>query len=87
MSVEAKQQVPSIGRIVHWVSHDDDTTHHAAIIVKVLGAIHHPDSPVNLQVFRGHSDGTMLAIGVKHDATGTIPCTYHFPEYVPSVGA
>src|SRR5471032_613438 len=95
----AQQQVPSIGRVVHFVlpAGRNKGEHRPAIIVRVWeAAAHpqgHPDNLVQLQVFTDGSNdgeeyksGTHWATSVHHDASGTEFGTYHFPEYVPAVG-
>jgi len=85
-------QVPSIGRIVHYVlpvgEHAGE--HRPAIIVRVFGD--QPTSAVNLQVFTdGKSDGILEDYDddIVHVASATYAApednvlrSYHFPEYV-----
>lgn len=94
----APQQVPSIGRIVHYIlpSGPKKGEHRPALIVKVWESdAHpdgHPDNLVQLQVFTdGANDGAEYAPGL-HWATSVHRAdahlhefgTYHFPEYVPA---
>jgi len=83
------EQVPSIGRIVHYVL---DAGPHAgeqrpAVIVRVWGE--QPDSLVNLQVFTdsdqgGYSNDALPPVwwreSRKQDPTGRILGTWHWPE-------
>lgn len=81
------EQVPSIGRVVHYVLPDgrNPGEHRPAFIVKVWG----PTS-VNLQVFvDGTNDypeyaGSVWATSVPFDPSGEQPSSWHWPEYVPA---
>jgi hypothetical protein len=86
------EQVPSVGRVVHYVLEDGPNTgqHRAAIIVRVWGD--HPDAPVNLHVFldgsndvKPHNDGptALWRTSVQRDDTGQKLRTWHWPEFVP----
>ena len=80
------EQVPSIGRVVHYVLPDGryPGEHRPAFIVKVWG----PTS-VNLQVFvDGTNDypdynGSVWATSVPFDSSGEQPRSWHWPEFVP----
>lgn len=84
------EQVPSIGRVVHYVLPDGryHGEHRPAFIVKMWSA-----TQVNLQVFvDGTNDypdysGSVWATSVPFDGSDT-PAnrTWHWPEYVPAKG-
>ncbi len=88
----ASGQVPSPGRIVHYVLNDGQHPgeHRPAIIVKVWGD--QPDSMVNLQVFTDSvndfitahpgGSGIMWRTSVHNDETDKAPGSYHWPERV-----
>ena len=87
------EQVPSIGRVVHYVleagPHQGEDR--PALIVKVWGDT--PRSAVNLQVFvdgsndyyrdQGPEPLTLLRTSKLRDDT-KVPGTWHWPEYVPA---
>lgn len=90
-------QVPSPGRIVHYVLSDGNYPgeHRPAIIVKVWGdekGNPKPDSLVNLQVFTDNvndyitahpgGSGLLWRTSVANDEDTKEPGTYHFPERV-----
>lgn len=88
-------QVPSIGRVVHYVleAGPHQGEHRAAFIVRVWGDT--PDALVNLQVFvdgsndyyknQGPEPLTLWRTSVHRDDAGA-PGTWHWPEYVPAKG-
>lgn len=92
---DTKQQVPSVGRVVHYVleagPHQYD--HRPALIVRTWGDT--PDALVNLQVFvdgsndyyphQGPEPLTLWRTSVHYDPTGTVANSWHWPEFVPSV--
>lgn len=84
------EQVPSIGRVVHYRL---DVGPHAgdcrpALIVRVWGE--GPDALVNLQVLTdGGNDEDEYASGIVwrtsvHRNTDNEPGSWHWPEYVPA---
>lgn len=89
-------QVPSIGRIVHYVLDNGryPGEHRPAIIVKVVEDETH-ETRLQLQVFTdgiGDFDrnqpgaaGLLWREGVRYDDAKT-PNSWHWPEYVPAVG-
>ena len=87
------EQVPSIGRLVHYVLEDGPSKgqHRPALIVRVWGDPTNPESYVNLQVFvDGTNDGPYAngmawrtSVQPDHSATPQ-PHTWHWPEYVPA---
>ena len=91
-----KQQVPSVGRIVHYIMPDGrhKGAHRPAIIVQVWNGDAPPtlEHCVNLQVFTdGANDDVQNGApvisrsSVQHrDAHLNEFGTYHFPEYVPA---
>jgi len=90
-------QVPSIGRIVHFVLPADSRypgAHRPAIIVRVWDENPTIDSLVQLQVFTdGSNDGVpyksglFWATSVHHAASSeNEPATWHWPEFVPAKG-
>lgn len=92
----ATQQVPSVGRAVHYVTTTaygwrESGEHRPAVIVRVW-APGNEHSSVQLQVLTdGLNDGfpadqgTKWASSVSHDETTKNPGTWHWPEYVPAV--
>jgi hypothetical protein len=87
--VEQQKQVPSIGRMVHYVAYGTPGgeyaagAHRAAIIVEVP------------EVEAGANEGLAVKLAVFNptgihwntawfDETGTRPGTWHWPEYVPA---
>lgn len=89
------EQVPSVGRVVHYVLPDGRSAgeHRAAIIVRVWDPVPKPDSIVQLHVFiDGSNDyadadvrsSTLWVTSVEFDPTGQKPRTWHWPEYVPA---
>ena len=87
------EQVPSVGRIVHYRleagPHAGDCR--PALIVRVWGA--GPDALVNLQVFVDGSNDYYENQGPEplslwrtsvHRNTDNEPGTWHWPEYVPA---
>ena len=89
------QQVPSVGRVVHFVLPDSSRypgEHRPAIIVKVWDKDPKPDSMVQLQVFTdGSNDGDLYKSGLfwatsvhYADPSKNEGYTWHWPEYVPS---
>jgi hypothetical protein len=89
-------QVPSVGRIVHYVMSDGryPGEHRPAIIVKVWEE-GNPDSFVQLQVFTdGPNDyfsptdpgysGIAWRTSVHHDETEKKQASWHWPEFVPT---
>lgn len=92
-------QVPSVGRIVHYILPDGQYAgeHRPAIIVKVWDENPTPDSLVQLQVFTdgpndypyggNGSDGIQWRTSVHHNEGDVNPKslgTWHWPEYVPA---
>lgn len=91
----ATQQVPAVGRIVHFVTDPefrDVGLHRPAIIVHIWSPGHFQGS-CQLQVFTdgngmGHNDGTPNVVwktSVTHDEVEKRPGTWHWPEFVPPV--
>ena len=87
------QQVPSVGRIVHYImpAGGYKGAHRPAIIVNTWGATSLVQS-IHLQVFTdGRNDGDEYASGI-HWATSVHYAdadkrefgTWHWPEYVPA---
>lgn len=85
-------QVPSIGRVVHYVAYGTPGgefpagAHRAAIITEV-DTLDAPiyDTPirsVGLAVL--NPTGLFFHRGVLMDPTGTTPGTWHWPEFVPA---
>ena len=83
------EQVPSIGRIVHFVldSGNHAGEHRPAIIVKTWGDT--PGSACQLQVFtdsdgsENSNDGPPNVLWKTSRSQGVGPGTWHWPEYVP----
>lgn len=88
------QQVPSVGRVVHYVldAGPNQGQHRPALIVRVWGDTW--DSLVNLQVFtdgsndyypnQGEEPLTLWRTSRSREDSGTVPGTWHWPEFVPS---
>lgn len=84
------EQKPSVGRIVHYMSHGSadgvfESMCHAAIVTDVPADA--SDSPVALAVF--YTDGILFAQEVTYDARGPVDedgtplgGTWHWPERV-----
>lgn len=85
MSEKPKQQAPSVGRVVHYVSHGSpDGTHptgehRAAIITEVYG-----DAADIAGLCVLNPNGMYFQRSTRYDPTATIPGTWHWPEFVPS---
>jgi hypothetical protein len=92
-------QQPSIGRIVHYVLDSPspfEGKHRPAIITEVWnpittdGTIHSGNGMCNLVVFKSQdNDGGVPAessfcVGSRSYSADPKPCTWHWPEYVPS---
>ena len=87
------RQVPSIGRIVHYVlEHGGEIHHRPAIIVHVWSPGHFMGTS-QLQVFTdgdggAYNDGLPNVVwrtSVVQDEAEKKAGTWHFPEYVPPV--
>lgn len=86
----AKVQVPSIGRIVHYVLPAGQ--HRPAIIVHVWSPGHFMGTS-QLQVFcdgdgGAYNDGLPNVVwrtSVVHDEETKAPGTWHWPEFVPPI--
>lgn len=74
-------QVPSVGRIVHYVD-ARGIKHWPAMVVDVLTP-GDPTSNLTLRVFAGNSD--VYLPDVPHRPTGLFTKTWHWPEPVPPV--
>lgn len=74
-------QVPSVGRIVHYVD-ARGIKHWPAIIVDVLTP-GDPASDLTLRVFAGNSDTYLPK--VPHRPNGLFTKTWHWPEPVPPI--
>lgn len=95
LEVKSTQQVPSVGRIVHFVLPADSLyagEHRPAVIVKVWDKDPKPDSMVQLQVFTdGLNDGVAYKSGLfwatsvhYADPSENKLHSWHWPEFVPS---
>lgn len=89
---EKPQQVPSVGRTVHYVANDTPGSefpagvHRAAIITEVKDTqlLEDPSTTVievSLVVF--NPTDQYFNRNVRFDPTGETPGTWHWPEYVP----
>lgn len=82
----ASNQVPSVGRIVHYVAYGTPGgeykagAHRAAIITEVYGPSDNPSNAVGLAVL--NPTGLFFQSSITHDPTGQKPGTWHWPEYV-----
>lgn len=72
------QQVPSIGRVVHYVS-----TSGAHVPADICGAFEGSDS-VNLFVKDSTTRQASFVYSVPFDPSGAAPGSWHWPEYVPA---
>lgn len=80
-------QVPSIGRIVHYVAYGTPGgefpagAHRAAIVTDV----HNPDEPTSvLSLCVINPTGLFFNVGIYYDSSAQLPGTWHWPEYVPA---
>lgn len=73
------EQVPSIGRVVHYVT---TSGAHVPADVCAVGA----DAAVTLFVKDPMSGRTAFEYDVAFDLTGQTPGTWHWPEFVPPKG-
>lgn len=86
------EQVPSIGRVVHYVAYGTPGgeypagAHRAAIITQTHLARDNEtiDSIVGLVVL--NPTGLFFHEAIPFDPTGQTPGTWHWPEYVPAKG-
>ncbi len=96
MAEAANQQLPSIGRIVHYVLEDGPNAgeHRPAIIVKVWGPPDGQPTPTTacqLQVFTDSPGGEVYndqlppVLWKSSRSQGTGPGSWHWPEHVASV--
>lgn len=85
-----KVQVPSIGRIVHYIleSGHHQGEHRPAIIVKVWAESPEPQTACQLQVFTDSTnDGLPPVYWATSRQQGDKPGQWHWPEYVAPVEA
>lgn len=90
MAIHQDLQLPSIGRIVHYVLEGGPKAgeHRPAIIVKVWEDPPRPTSACQLQVFMdgdgtpSMNDGAPNVVWLTSRLQGTGPGTWHWPEYV-----
>ena len=85
-AVGQTKQVPSVGRVVHYVAYGTPGgeypagAHRAAIVTDV----HNPDEPESaLSLCVLNPTGMFFNVGIYFDATAH-PGTWHWPEYVPA---
>lgn len=89
------EQVPSIGRVVHYVAYGTPGgefpagAHRAAIITEVYATptrenLDHVSTDVGLCVL--NPTGMYFQRRVPLDVAGQTPGTWHWPEYVPAKG-
>lgn len=89
------EQVPSIGRVVHYVAYGTPGgefpagAHRAAIITEVYATptrenLDHVSTDVGLCVL--NPTGLFFHQRTPLDVTGQTPGTWHWPEYVPAKG-
>jgi hypothetical protein len=93
MAEDKPRQVPSVGRVVHYVAYGTPGgefpagAHRAAIVTEVNGLL--PEKPdhyiVGLCVL--NPTGMYFNREIVYDATGQTPGSWHWPEYVPAVKA
>lgn len=79
------EQIPSVGRIVHYVAYGTPGgefpagVHRAAIVTDV----HNPGEPESvISLCAINPTGLFFNVGISYDATGALPGTWHWPEYV-----
>lgn len=81
------QQVPSVGRVVHYVAHGSPNgeypagKHRAAIITEVSPQPE-PGSAASLCVL--NPSGLYFARWCPYDASGALAGSWHWPEHVPA---
>lgn len=79
-----RNQNPSIGRVVHYVAFGTPGgeypvgAHRAAIVTQV-----HPRESDVVGLCILNPTGMFFTPEVKFDASGRVPGTWHWPEYVP----
>jgi hypothetical protein len=77
------EQVPSVGRVVHYVSASGACR--PALIIDARD--HTDDGTIDLYVMQYSAEGgAKQAIQVKHDEGYKDHFTWHWPEYVPAKG-
>ncbi len=82
----ASQQVPSVGRMVHYISYGTPGgefpagAHRAAIITE----IGYRDDPHEIGLCVFNPTGLFFNRNIPYDPTGQMPGTWHWPEYVPA---
>lgn len=90
---DQKKQVPSVGRVVHYVAYGTPGgefpagAHRAAIITEVYANPTRED-PDHLSTDVGlcvlNPTGQFFNRHIPFDLTGQAPGTWHWPEYVPA---
>lgn len=86
MGDQGARPVPSVGRVVHYVAYGTPGgefaagAHRAAIVTEIHNP-GEPDTVLSLCVL--NPTGMYFNVGIYHDATGTAPGTWHWPEYTP----
>lgn len=78
---EKPQQVPSIGRVVHFVYGDQ---HYAAIITAPAAREIGPDGAIEGQGLTVFPPGDAPFTTVAMHDENCAPATWHWPEYVPN---
>lgn len=81
------QQVPAIGRVVHYVAYGTPAGEypagkHRAAMITAIDPDPVVDNPVGIIVF--NPTGIFFHEHVQFDPTGTQPGTWHWPEFVPA---
>jgi hypothetical protein len=89
MSEQKSQQIPSVGRVVHYVAYGtpggefEAGAHRAAIITEVFFETVGGVDPTVASLCVLNPTGMFFKERLVFDPTGTIPGTWHWPEYVP----
>ncbi len=82
------QQIPSVGRVVHYVAYGTPGGEFPAGVCRaaIITEVHNPgnlDSVLSVCVF--NPTGQFFNVGIYHDEDTKAPGTWHWPEFVPSV--
>ncbi|MBP7570792.1 MAG: hypothetical protein KBA95_12095 [Acidobacteria bacterium] len=83
------QQVPSVGRVVHYVAYGTPGgeypagAHRAAIVTDVPPYIALPDADQTISLCVLNPTGMVFHVAVPFDPTAQRPGTWHWPEFVP----
>ena len=80
------KQVPSVGRVVHYVAYGTPSGEYqtGANRAAIVTDVHNPGEPDSvLSICVLNPTGMFFKVGICHDE-GCNPGTWHWPEFVPS---